>query len=134
ALNHQLMLSSCDGAHDETRLVAFGNRVGQWSIERFVGDVFAAGKESHQRPALERVVFTDSAAQHRVSVLQCSDNCVRRHGSVKIDMHFIANFRQRAEMMWKNDSNHFSVCTSTDRTAGKSRTIGFHESPASDDA
>lgn len=27
--------------------------------------------------------------------------------------------------------DHFRVCTSTERTAGRSRTIGIHESPAS---
>jgi hypothetical protein len=34
----------------------------------------------------------------------------------------------------KSAHHHGSVCASTDRTAGRSRTIGFHVSPESADA
>src|SRR5437870_8507110 len=88
-LNHQLMLSSCDGAHDEKRLVAFGNRVGQGSIERFVGDVFTAGEESHEWSTLERVVFTNCAAQHRVFRFNRLENRFYRRRSIKIEMYEI---------------------------------------------
>jgi len=31
---------------------------------------------------------------------------MRRHGAVKIDMYLIADLRQRAQMMRKNDADH----------------------------
>ena len=42
-----------------------------------------------------------------------------------------AHVRERAEMLRQYDANHASVCTSTESTAGRSRTIGFQLSPAS---
>ena len=42
--------------------------------------------------------------------------------------------RQYPQMRRKNNANHGSVCTSTDSTAGRSRTIGAQFSPASADA
>jgi len=57
-----------------------------------------------------------------------------RHGPVKIDMYLIADLRQRSKVMGQDNANHFCVWTSTERTAGRSRTIGFHESPESLDA
>ena len=43
---------------------------------------------------------------------------------------FAADLREVAQMIREDHPNH-SVCTSTDSTAGRSRTIGFQLSPAS---
>src|SRR5712691_10168151 len=99
-------LSSSNRAHDEKGLGAFRDRVRQGSVGRFMRDVFTASEEANQWPALEGFVFADRAAQHRVFLLQCSDNRMRRHGAVKIDTHFIANFCEGAEMMRQNHANH----------------------------
>ena len=42
--------------------------------------------------------------------------------------------RQRAQMGGQHDADHGSVWTSTDSTAGRSRTIGAQLSPASAEA
>src|SRR6266568_7883990 len=131
---HKILSTAGNCAHDEERLAAFSDRVGQGSIGRFVRNIFAASEEPNQRTAFESSVLANCAAQHRVFRFDRVENRFHSRRSIKIEMYLIANLRQRSEMMRKNDSNHFSVCTSTDRTAGKSRTIGFHESPASDDA
>ena len=68
-------LSARDRAHDEKRLDAVCNRIGQGSIRWFVGDVFAAREKSHQRPALFCFVIADGAAQHRIFFFNRVDYC-----------------------------------------------------------
>ena len=70
------------------------------------GGRVSAREKADKRSALERSVIANRSSQHRVFVLQGSDNCMRRHGAVKIDMYLIAHFRERAEMMRKNDADH----------------------------
>jgi hypothetical protein len=53
---------------------------------------------------------------------------------VNVEFYVAIDARQRAQMRRQNDTNHGSVCTSTESTAGRSRTIGFQLSPASADA
>ena len=65
-------------------------------------------------------------------------------GTIEIQLHLFGNASEGAEVMRKDYSNHvskseirscyLSVCTSTESTAGRSRTIGFQLSPASADA
>src|SRR5438132_13272153 len=43
------------------------------------------------------------------------------------------DLRQRPEVRREHHADHRSVCTSTDRTAGRSRTMGVQLSPASGD-
>src|SRR5208282_1393343 len=51
-----------------------------------------------------------------------------------LERHVTLNVRQRAQVGGEDDEDHGSVCTSTDNTAGRSRTMGAQESPASADA
>src|SRR5437870_11658000 len=136
ALRSQPSTSSATGdcAHDEEGFFAFRDWVGQGSIGRFVRNVFAASEEADERATLERVVLANRAAPHRVFVFERAAHIFHRRRAIKSDMHFVADFGESPEVMRKNNSNHLSVCTSTDRTAGRSRTIGFHESPLSADA
>src|SRR6266550_2382101 len=99
-------LPSRDRAHDEKRLGAFCNRIGQGSIRWFMGDVFAAGKESHQWPALFCFVIADGTAQHWIFFFNRVDYRAHRRRAVEIDVYFITHLRERAKMMRKNDANH----------------------------
>ena len=64
--------------------------------------------------------------------------CVRAaHDHVLLgegEAHLAVDVRQLAQMCREHDANHGSVCTSTESTAGRSRTIAFHVSPASAEA
>src|ERR1700740_3320451 len=71
-------------------------------------DVFAASEKPHQRPALWRFVIAGLARQHRIFRLKRIENGAHSWRTVRIDSHLIANFRQRAEMVRKNDANHRS--------------------------
>ena len=46
----------------------------------------------------------------------------------------VLDARELAEVRRQDDADHRKVCTWTDSTAGRSRTIGCHRSPASGDA
>ena len=71
-----------------------------------MGNIFATGKKSDQRSSLERVVFANRSSQHRIFVFERVENRLHRGRAIKIDMYLIANFRQRSEMMRKNDADH----------------------------
>ena len=110
--NDKSPLASGDCAHDEERLGAGRNRLRQRRICRIVRDVFAAGKESYERPALLRDVIADRATKHRIFCFQRVENRTLRDLIVKFEFHFAANVRQCAQMMRKNDANHGSFIKS----------------------
>jgi hypothetical protein len=98
--------SAGDRAHDEEWLFAFHDCVGQGSIGRFVRDVFPAREEADKLAAFERSVIANCAAQHRIFFFEHVENGFHCCRSINIDMHLVAHFCQRAEMMRKNDTNH----------------------------
>ena len=93
--------------------------------------ILFAGKKAQKWPALERDMIADSAPQHGVARLERIEYRTLRHRSGDFEDHLVADVRQVAEMVRKSDADHVIVCTSTESTAGKSRTIGFQLSPAS---
>ena len=50
-------------------------------------------------------------------------------GPATSSVHLAVDAGQRSQMVGKHDADHGSVCTSTDTTAGRSRTIGVQLSP-----
>src|SRR6478752_2299658 len=71
-------LTPGDCAHDKKGFGPFCNRIGQGSIKWIVRDVFAAGKESHEWPALLCFVIADGAAQHWIFFFNRVDYCTHR--------------------------------------------------------
>src|SRR5687767_12086210 len=99
-----------------------------------MGEILLAGKEPDVGPALLRDVVTDSAAQHRKFELEPVEDRSLRHLTLHFELYLAFDPRQRPQMSRKHDSDHGSVCTSTESTGGKSRTIGCQLSPESGDA
>jgi hypothetical protein len=136
-LRHQKIFkksSAGDGADDEERFGSRYDRVGQWRVRRFVGKVLAAGEEAEEGPTRLRSVVADGAAQRRISTLECVDYRALSDRRLQIKLDFAADARKTAQMRWENYANHGRVWTSTESTAGRSRTIGDQVSPASFDA
>src|SRR5438046_8272477 len=96
--------------------------------------ILATGKEPHHRPPKLRNVVADRSAQHWMIRFDRVEHRTLGDGTLHLEFHFAINTRERAQMRWKDDTNHGNACTSTDKTAGRSRTIGFQLSPASADA
>ena len=91
----------------------------------------------HESPALLLDVIANGALQHRVASLKGIKNRPLRDLTLHFEVYLAADLRQRSQMRRQHDPNaptHASVWTSTESTAGRSRTIGFQESPASADA
>src|SRR5262249_20144187 len=99
----------------------------------FVRPIFGAGEESHEIAALLRIVVANRSTQRGVAGLQRVENRTLGDGSFDFQRHFAADLRQSSETRGKNYSNHGSVCTSTESTPGRSRTMGAQVSPASAD-
>src|SRR5690242_3486212 len=123
-----------DGADDEEGFRSRGNRLRQWGVWLFMGKVLATSEEAQKRPTRLRDVVADRTTQHRVPTLERVDDGALCDGRLKIEFHFTADFREPTEVRRKNHANHGSVWTSTESTAGRSRTMGDHVSPASAEA
>ena len=96
-----------------------------------MGQILLTGEEAQEGPPPLGAVVADGAAQHRIAGLECIEDGALRDRTLDFKLDLTADVRQSSEMLRKLDSNHGSVWTSTDSTAGRSRTIGFQLSPAS---
>jgi hypothetical protein len=85
-------------------------------------------------PTLLRPMLADCAAQHRILRLQCVQNCVQRHRASDLKFNHRVDLRQRPQVRGHHHADHHSTCTSTDNTAGRSRTIGIQLLPSSAEA
>src|SRR5205823_5886545 len=98
-----------------------------------MGQIPLAGKEPQERTALERNVVANRAAQHRVPGLERVEDGRPGDRAANLELHLVANVGQGAQVRRKDDADHRRVWTSTDSTAGRSRTMGVQLSPASAD-
>ena len=118
--------------HDE-RFGAAATGVGQRRVRGFVRQVLLAAKNrtNFRRSCVAWSRSVPLSIGYSASSASSTDRCVsgpstsRQTGSAG---------RERAQVGRKHDPDHGKVCTSTDSTAGRSRTIGFQLSPASGDA
>jgi hypothetical protein len=127
-------LAPCHCPDDEERLGSLRDRVWQRGVRRFLGQILVAGEEPHERPALVRDVVADGAAQHRVPGFERVEHLPLGGLALDVEAHLALDAREHPEMGREHDSDHGSVWTSTESTAGRSRTIGAQVSPASGDA
>src|SRR5947209_9936523 len=93
--------------------------------------VLLAGEKSQECAALLGNMIADGAAQHGVAPFQSIEDRALCHRALDVQLHFIANLRQVAQMIRKYYPDHGSVCTSTESTAGRSCTMTFQLSPPS---
>ena len=89
--------------------------------------------EPTQRPAQVSDMIAHRPTQHGIASFELVEYGPLSHSRINVECYVAIDARQRAQMRRQNNSNHGSVCTSTESTAGKSRTIGFQLSPASAD-
>ena len=94
-------------------------------------EILRTGVESHEcTPALGDVV-AQRAAQHREAGLDGIEDGTLRHGGREVEGKLSFNARNGPQRGRQHHPDHDSVCTSTDSTAGRSRTIACQWSPAS---
>ena len=97
--------------------------------------ILLAGEEPHERPALLRDVVADRPAQHRIAGLErVEDRALRDRSPSTSRVTSPLTPASVRRCAGSSTLNHGSVWTSTESTAGRSRTMGAQLSPASADA
>ena len=76
-------------------------------------------------------MIADGPAEHRIAGFQCIKDGPYANRTVHFELDLPADAGEGAEVKREDDADHESVCTSTDSTGGKSRTIGCQLSPES---
>jgi predicted ester cyclase len=120
--------------HDHKGFCAGRDRVGQGGVGRLVRPILLAGEEPDKRTPLLGGVVADRPAQHGILRLECVQDRPLRDRSLNLKHDLAAYTRQRAQMRGQHNLDHGSTWTSTDSTAGRSRTIGAQLSPELADA
>ena len=96
-----------------------------------VGEIPSAGEKAHERPAAAGRDVADRSPKDRIAALEgVEDSPLRRRGGDS-ELHLPIDLSECPEMSGQHDADHGRVWTSTDKTAGKSRTIGAQLSPES---
>ena len=109
---------------DAERLGARDDRPGERHVGRIVRQVLLAAEEPHERPPLFGGLVADRPAEHRVLRLERVEHRALRDRRVHLQCHLAGHLGERLQMRGQHDPDHGNVCTSTDSTAGRSRTIG----------
>src|SRR3989442_13432211 len=120
-----------DGPDDEKRLCPRRDRVGKRGIWGVVGQVPLARKDSQERPSLRGDVVADRPSEHGIAGLERVEHCASSDPPQNVELHLAFDLGQRPQVWRQHHADHGSRWTSTDSTAGRSRTIGAPLSPAS---
>src|SRR5207302_7300808 len=123
-------LAAGHGPHDQERLGARRDSLRQGCIRRLIGEILLAAEEPDERPALLGDVVANRSPQHRVGGLERVEDRALRDLPLDVELHLAVDVRERPEMRREHDPDHGSVWTSTETTAGRSRTMGAQRSPA----
>src|SRR5690349_14542758 len=122
------------GSDDQEWLLALDHLLRERCIGTVVREVFLAGKEAEERPANSGDLVADRPSQRRVARFHGVE-----HGPegrrLDLHLHVALDLREPPQKLRQlYPDGHGSVCTSTDNTAGRSRTMAFQVSPPSADA
>ncbi len=101
-----MRLSPRQRPDDQKRLCSGGDRVGEQSIRRIVGQVLLTGKEAEEGSAVERNVVADGAAKHGIAGFQGVEDGLHGDRAVHFELDLPADAGKGAEMIWKDDSDH----------------------------
>lgn len=125
----QKKLAAGDGADDEERFCALGDGVGEWGIGGLEREVLFAGEEAEEGTALEGAVVADGSAKHGVTGFNGIEDGAKGDGRWNVENDLGVDVSEVAQVVGELDADHASVWTSTERTAGRSWTMGCQVSP-----
>src|SRR5436305_14513573 len=120
-----------DRPDHEERLRPRYDRLREWGVRWVMSQVPLARKEPQERPALLGDVVADRAAQHGITRLERVQHRVPGDPAGHLERHLAFHLRQGAQVRREHDADHASVRTSTESTAGRSRTVAAQPAPAS---
>src|SRR5262245_3627101 len=122
-------LPASDCADDEKRLGPGRDCPGKDRIRRLVRAILTTAAEADEGPALQRPMVAERAAQDGRALLERVEDRALRDRTYDLESYLAPDFCMPLQMRRQNHADHDSVCTSTERTAGRSRTIGAQLSP-----
>jgi hypothetical protein len=96
--------------------------------------ILLTGEEPYVGTALLRHVIPNSSAEHGILGLERINDRTLRNLPFDLKLYLSFDSTQCSKMRRQYNTDHGNVCTSTERTAGRSRAIGAQLSPASADA
>ena len=126
-------LAAGHSPYDQKRFGRRCDSVGQRVVRMFVRQVSRAGEEPDEGSALLCDVIANRSAQHRVAGLKRVENRALRHQTLDVETDLAVDARELPQVRRQHNADHESVWTSTESTAGRSRTMGAQLSPASAD-
>lgn len=129
---HAAWLPAGHRAENDERLPACDDSIGQWFVGRSVGEVFLATVEPEVRSTLATVAVTHCAEQHRVSRLKAVQEQALCHRAGHLNAYLSADVSKVLQMRRQDNPDHVNTWTSTESTAGRSRTIGAQLSPSAE--
>ena len=107
--NSGFALAPGNGPDNDERLLPGRDRVGQWGIRRLMGQIFLAGEEAQEWPALLRDLVADRPAQHGIAGFERVEDRPQRDRAVEFKFYFAADVRQRSQMLRNYNSDHFAI-------------------------
>src|SRR5690242_13955049 len=140
-----LVSAAGDCANDEQRFFAGHHFVRERGVRRLVGDVLLAREKPQEWPPRLRHVVANRPLQHRIVRLKGVQHGTHGHWAWNLQLDLATDLREPSKVRRQHHAYlglrglscrcapHFSVCTSTESTAGKSRTMGDQLSPASEE-
>ena len=99
-----------------------------------MGEIFLAGKEAQEGTAVLGIVVADGSAEHGVAGFEGVEDRAQCRLALDFELHLAVDLGEGAEMLREKDSDHDNVWTSTERTGGRSRTMGAQVSPELEEA
>jgi hypothetical protein len=93
--------------------------------------VLLAREEPNEWAPDVRLVISNRSAKYWMRCFERIQYCPLTNVSGYLDLYFVLDVRERPKPLWKYYADHGRVCTSTDMTEGRSRTIGCQVSPLS---
>jgi hypothetical protein len=122
-----------DSSNDQERLDPSNHPLGQWGVGSLVREVFAAGEEADEGAAFVRDVVADRAAEYWIRFFERVQDGALRGAVADINGDLAADAGERPQVSRQLHAypghGYFSVCTSTDITAGRSWTMAVQLSP-----
>ena len=135
AVAQQLFLSAARYCPDDQKgLRSRHDRIRQGRVRRRIRPVLLAGEEPQHRPAPLRARVSNRPEERWMVALQYVQDRLLSNRSRDLQLDHPAHTGQDLKILRQDDVDHASVCTSTESTAGRSRTTAAQLSPASADA
>jgi len=127
-------LAAGDGSDDEEGFPTRDYVGGEGCVRRVVGKVLLAGEEADEGAAFAGDVVAESAAEDWIAGFEGVEDRADGDGRRNVELEFTGHLRQYAQVGREQDPDHDRVCTSTERTGGRSRTMAVQLSPSSAEA